>query len=267
MKQPAAPAATPLTGLLLKCGAIAFAVDVLIMRGLSYFDYQDVGWNAALLNAALLIIVVSIVFHRWIVGPLDARLADTIAQLHQAQSVAERLSQHDSLTGMLNRRSFFERAEREWSRTARTGTPLSLLMLDVDHFKAVNDLYGHRAGDDVLKTIGPLMQDTLRQYDDVCRYGGEEFCVLLPDTLLDGAIDYAKRLNRAIADANIIHDGQTLPTTVSIGVACRDPLTPTIEMLIEAADQALLHAKQTGRNCVRVADVVTQEPLSIVSTL
>ena len=164
-------------------------------------------------------------------------------------------SKTDGLTGIANRRRFDEYLESQWQYAIRTGTPLSLIMIDVDHFKAYNDLYGHVAGDDCLKTIAQALADALpRRTDLVARYGGEEFACLLPAADHSGALLAAKRLHEQVAARQLQHaHSSTGPfVTISVGVASLYPGRHENDagILVELADRRLYHAKQTGRNRV-----------------
>ncbi len=167
----------------------------------------------------------------------------------------ERLASLDGLTGIANRRSFDARLEREWNARHRRATPLSVLLIDVDHFKAYNDHYGHLAGDDCLKKIGRTLEGCLpRDSGLLARIGGEEFGVILAETTAEDGRRIAERLRRTIADLAIPHEAARAATivTVSIGGATALPGRSTSrEALFEAADQALYSAKSDGRNRVR----------------
>lgn len=161
---------------------------------------------------------------------------------------------HDGLTRIHNRRAFDERLVEELKRHQRYGSHLSLLMLDLDHFKQVNDQYGHQAGDMVLRDIGRVLQDSLRSTDFGARYGGEEFVVILPQTSEDQAWILAERLRRGIATVQFGVDGHEFQVTASIGVATLAPgsLNKRLDLLRQA-DQALYQAKTGGRNMVCVS--------------
>jgi diguanylate cyclase (GGDEF)-like protein len=161
-----------------------------------------------------------------------------------------RQARQDSLTGLLNRRSFLEEFEREWSRACRGAGPLSCVMLDIDYFKKVNDGHGHAAGDAVLKAIAQIVRLECRPTDVAGRYGGEEFCVLLPDTTEESAVVWAERTRRRIAETSIAAGDGTLSVTASFGLAERCESTQAPENLIDQADQALRLAKQLGRDRV-----------------
>ena len=161
---------------------------------------------------------------------------------------------HDGLTRIHNRRAFDERLVEELRRHQRYRQPMSLLMLDIDHFKAVNDTYGHPTGDDVLREVGRVLAETLRSTDFTARYGGEEFVVILPQTSEDQSRMLAERLRALIAATQFQHDGRTFSITVSIGVASLLPgALAKRKDLLEKADQALYQAKHRGRNQVCAA--------------
>jgi two-component system cell cycle response regulator len=166
----------------------------------------------------------------------------------------EALATTDPLTRLLNRRAFLDRLGLEVERSHRYGAVLSLLMLDVDHFKLVNDSAGHLTGDSVLGQVGALLQSAVRSVDVVARYGGEEFVVLLPETDPDGAVAFAERLRELVsAHAFLTGHGEPLHLTASIGVSSfPSPSVRSTEDLFARADEALYRAKANGRNQVRV---------------
>jgi diguanylate cyclase (GGDEF)-like protein len=182
---------------------------------------------------------------REVAGPI--RMATLVEE-------SQRLATIDVLTGLMNRRAFTDTLIRELARCARYGLDLSLLLLDVDHFKSINDRFGHGTGDTVLAALGDCMQAAIRGSDIAGRWGGEEFVILLPCTPRDGAHCFAERLRSRIEGLDVLHsDGTRVPITASIGV------TPyvagdTPESLVERADQAMYAAKSGGRNRVVVAD-------------
>ncbi|MHC1789491.1 GGDEF domain-containing protein [Solidesulfovibrio sp.] len=161
---------------------------------------------------------------------------------------------HDGLTRIHNRRAFDERLIDELRRHQRYTQPMSLLMIDIDHFKGINDRYGHLVGDHVLREIGRILSDTLRSTDFTARYGGEEFVVILPQTTDEHSRILAERLRTIIAEARFVHDGEAFSITVSIGAATMQPgaLSKRKELL-EKADKALYQAKHLGRNQVCTA--------------
>lgn len=175
-----------------------------------------------------------------------------ISERKAAEEELRRLATTDPLTGVANRRRFMEAAERELMRARRYGRPLSLLMLDVDHFKSINDGYGHAVGDDVLTCLASAARECMREIDVVGRLGGEEFAVLLPETSLTEAVGAAERLRRHLAELELQTRNDVVRFTVSVGVAtCRDE-DCSIEGALTRADHALYDAKRGGRNRVAV---------------
>jgi diguanylate cyclase (GGDEF)-like protein/PAS domain S-box-containing protein len=160
---------------------------------------------------------------------------------------------HDELTGLVNRRHLFELAEREHARIRRGHTaPAALIMLDVDHFKRINDTYGHLAGDEILRHLGHQLMASLRTADIAARYGGEEFAILLPATDLDAAVRLAERLREEVAASTVYSDGQSLRYTVSLGVTALTAQDVSLDTAIARADEALYRAKVGGRNRIEV---------------
>ncbi|MBP1777958.1 MAG: hypothetical protein H6Q86_3969 [candidate division NC10 bacterium] len=175
-------------------------------------------------------------------------MADKLAQ---SQALLRELSTRDSLTGLLNYREFQRQLTEEAERSRRYGRPFSLLMLDIDHFKAINDTYGHLAGDKALRGLAALIRAEVRPTDIVARYGGEEFVLVLPETDGPGALTLAERLRARVAGHAIsVTADQTASLTVSIGLASYPDETDSVQKLVSAADRALYAAKSAGRNRV-----------------
>jgi len=167
-----------------------------------------------------------------------------------------RLASTDHLTGVLNRRAFVERMEGEVQRSSREGTPLSLVLVDIDHFKQINDRFGHQAGDLVLQRFVETLLESVRPYDFVGRHGGEEFVVCLPGTDADQAGHVAERMRKEVEETRIeLVDGtETLQLTASFGVASsRQGSKETVDSLTRRADEAMYRAKNGGRNRVCMA--------------
>ncbi|WP_297531012.1 GGDEF domain-containing protein [Thalassolituus sp.] len=156
----------------------------------------------------------------------------------------------DPLTGLFNVRHFRKSLEHELERTRRTGMTTALIMVDLDHFKNINDTWGHESGNQVLQTVAQLLQDQTRKLDICCRYGGEEFAVILPSTELMLARQVAERCLNALRETVIPLDETDLQVTASIGVAVADNSAQTTESLIENADECMYEAKRGGRNQV-----------------
>ena len=163
-------------------------------------------------------------------------------------------SVRDGLTGCFNRTHTLEALDTELRRARRSQKPLSLIMFDIDHFKNINDRHGHLCGDAVLAAVGAHMRTALRASDLKCRYGGEEFVVVLPETPLDGAKRVADTLRRELADMPVDWNGETLRITASFGVTTSQPDEADGQAIIGRADQAMYRAKEQGRNCVRLVD-------------
>jgi diguanylate cyclase (GGDEF)-like protein len=171
-------------------------------------------------------------------------------QLETALGEATHLARTDYLTQVFNRRSFFETAEKELRRAQRFDLALSVLVLDIDDFKAINDTYGHSAGDEVLKDLARMCGATLREFDTLARYGGEEFVALLPGTTEDQAGKVAERIRKIVAESPLGGFAQGMGITVSIGVAGMSAKECSVDTLIDHADEALLEAKKKGKDRV-----------------
>lgn len=180
-----------------------------------------------------------------------ANLAAIAIENRHAHDELERRAYSDYLTGLANRRRFFELAETELTRAKRYGSKVSMLMLDVDHFKKINDNYGHKAGDLVLQKLSSVCRNVLRNVDVIGRIGGEEFAVLLPETGDASAMEAAERLRTALAAAQVpLEDGRAVQFTASFGVTAPSAADSDVESLLNQADQALYFAKNNGRNQV-----------------
>jgi len=143
--------------------------------------------------------------------------------------------------------------KRELARASRSGVPLSVLVLDLDHFKRINDTYGHEGGDAILRKVAQALRENIRSGDVACRMGGEEMIVLLPECDAENAVKRADALRLVIAAGDVLHNGQRIGATASIGVASYPAHGHNTQTLVHAADLALYEAKHEGRNCVRVA--------------
>jgi len=196
--------------------------------------------------------------------PRELRLAEAIGAqaglaIANARLYAQTLEQSitDPLTGLPNRRALFARLEQEWSRSLRFGDQLSVLMIDLDHFKVVNDTYGHLVGDVVLRGVALLLSRNVRQVDAVARYGGEEFCVVLPRIGKAEANEVAEKLRRAVSSTGIaaVPGQPAVKITLSVGVASHQPGNAAdIAQLLQRADAALFEAKRAGRDRVAEAE-------------
>lgn len=180
---------------------------------------------------------------------LALALGSRFRTIQAERQSAERLAARDPLTDLYNRRSFLELARPLWSGSRRHGHALSLIMVDIDHFKAINDTYGHAAGDDAITAVARVLTDSVRAEDIVARWGGEEFLVLLPETRLDAAVALAERLRAGIAETYVAMSGQEIRFTVSLGVAGSGD-KESLDRLITEADHFLYQSKHSGRNQV-----------------
>jgi diguanylate cyclase (GGDEF)-like protein len=196
---------------------------------------------------------------------LYEELLETKRQLEQANRKLEQMASLDGLTGIANRRVFDEKLLYQWRRATRSMAPLSLLMLDVDHFKQFNDTRGHQAGDDVLRSVARALEGCLhRAGDSVARYGGEEFVVLLAATPKEGAMVVGERLREAVAARQIAHPRSSAAAYVTVSVGVSSTLATRERnpgALVEAADLALYRAKEIGRNRVCYCDPGSNRPL------
>ena len=206
----------------------------------------------------------------YLIKPFDSEelaarvtIAERILKLQEGLLASRRhmemLAMHDTLTGLMNRRAIHDRALAELNRLKRgtTAAPLSVIMLDIDHFKSINDLYGHEAGDRALQSVAELLAGQLRSYDGLGRWGGEEFLMLLPGTGLAEASAVAERIRAALASAvPALPNGSPMSLSASLGVAAIDDANidaageEWLDHLVHAADQALYRAKSAGRNRV-----------------
>jgi len=255
--------------------ADTFALTGMIERNYSLdgFIYDDPaqkrlpGWVVPLLaGAAIVIALVTLVAGHFL--RMNRRLAQAENRLRDANEVLngkleeitvlhQRLQEQamrDPLTGLFNRRFLDETLAHELARAKRDGYPLSVAMIDVDYFKTVNDTYGHKAGDEVLKAIGDLLQSQAREGDIPCRYGGEEFVLVTPRMPLDSARQRAEQWRAAFAARRIRHGDLELGVTFSIGLATYPDHAATADGLMLNADRALYRAKALGRNRVEVAE-------------
>ena len=193
------------------------------------------------------------------IGELRARLRSgervlTLQEdLLRSQAILKYEAEHDRLTGLWNRGRIIDELARELRRNRREHASLAVVLADVDHFKRINDSYGHATGDQVLQRVGQRILSSLRATDAIGRYGGEEFLLVLPRADIAGGRDVAERVRAAVAALPVIDAQAEQRVTVSLGVACSGPSGPESAALIEAADDALYRAKANGRNRVEVA--------------
>jgi diguanylate cyclase (GGDEF)-like protein len=234
-----------------RLGWLALSIALLLMierrivplhNALSHNEYDPTDALLSLCISALLML-----------GMLAVGQLFRLIRAHE--EILEKRSTIDPLTGLANRRSLIDSAGEEIQRSRRTGRPMSLLMIDLDHFKRINDALGHGHGDAVLVAVAATLRSTMRVIDHVGRWGGEEFIAVLPESDGEAAVAAAERVRSAVEALRVGHESRTTSVTVSIGVAT---LTATegdphrlFHALVESADHALYDAKDDGRNCVR----------------
>ena len=238
------------------CIALTVALTFMIGRRLvpliniyeqSIFDIKD----------AVLSLPISLLLFVGVFG-----IKSALSEIRKENSALEKLNATDSLTLALTKKETYVRLKREISRGQRSSHPLAFLMIDIDHFKRINDQYGHMVGDTVLKNLSLFCQLKLRDIDVVGRFGGEEFLVACPETDAKAALEIAERLRESIAKESFaIVDGQDITLTVSIGVSIFDPqkihhdsLDLAMDLYIDYSDKAMYHAKNSGRNQVKLYD-------------
>jgi diguanylate cyclase (GGDEF)-like protein len=222
------------------------AVGFLFFTSMKKNTYQNIHKNIFLLIAGQISILIE-------KSRLYQQLYELNQKLLQAQHELQYKATHDTLTELYNRRAITEHLEAQLSRAKRLGLQLCIIMLDVDHFKLINDNHSHLAGDTVLKTVAARMSDCLREYDYIGRYGGEEFLVILGESEYEAAIVAAGRLNQAVGSKPIAFGDKLLTITVSAGVAVvKDCNIYNLDQILMAADQELYRAKSNGRNRVEV---------------
>lgn len=179
------------------------------------------------------------------------RILELEDKCRKAQKEMEYQANHDALTGLWNRPAWRRLLAAEFERAYRNGTSVAVFMADLDHFKSVNDSYGHQAGDLLLNKVGDVLRSLVRAYDHAGRYGGDEFIVVAQDLSQDGAYDFAERIRSALAQIQIAYEGSVLSATSTIGVAfAPSGADRSPDMMIRVADRALYSAKARGRNCV-----------------
>lgn len=185
-----------------------------------------------------------------IMGTLYVTSSRMLRQLHEMQKKLIETSITDDLTGIYNRRFIIGRLSEEFNKSMRTGAPLSVIIFDIDHFKKVNDTYGHMFGDLVLKGVAKCVKESLRTYDILGRFGGEEFLVVAPDTPIEDAVNLARRLNSLIKAATMGDDANSINVTASFGAATAGIKDEPYDSLLARADRALYRAKDLGRDRV-----------------
>lgn len=225
-----------------------FAVEIVIMLAFHRFGILPFDWKIALVDAALLAVIVSPIAYFGVIRPKDQHILSAMAALADARLDAENEARYDALTGVLSRRAILDALDAEVERATRYGRALSCIMLDLDHFKAINDTFGHQFGDEILHRIAAVISRHCRTNDHLGRYGGEEFLIVLPETPLDAATVIAERVRAAVADTPA--GTSEVQVTLSLGVTPWRDSDDSASKLISRADLALFEAKAAGRNRV-----------------
>jgi diguanylate cyclase (GGDEF)-like protein len=189
------------------------------------------------------------------------KLKNSQEQAKSQNSELQRLATQDPLTNCLNRRSFFEQADLAWAKAVAESKPLSCIMVDIDRFKSINDKFGHTVGDHVIVAVAKLLTSSFRNTDFICRYGGEEFCILMPGAELDQAVKVAEHARAAVAKSvgEQLKTKEPFEVTSSFGVSSLTHGAKDVVALINQADKALYRSKQSGRNKVSRWDQVRDE--------
>ncbi|GIT97960.1 diguanylate cyclase [Sulfurovum sp. TSL1] len=183
---------------------------------------------------------------------LSMALADRMKMTQEKRVIAEKEAKTDILTGLYNRRAYYEISHKEFQRLLRHNRCLSVIMFDIDHFKEINDSYGHGAGDNVLKCVAKIVKDVIREYDYAFRMGGDEFLVLLPETNEQQALFLAERIRKRVANKKFIEKDDKFFITASFGISQYNHIERSIETIVKRADKALYEVKECGRNSVKV---------------
>lgn len=267
-----------LSGYIIKTGRPFLAFDYYQQKELHDFDIVRYGSEEHVrsiiavpmrLGSKVIGMISAQTYQSYDYGAEDQQLLDMLAaytaiainNAHLFEEV-QRLAITDSLTGTYNRRLFYSAVQKEINRSRRYGHPIAVMMLDLDHYKEINDTHGHDVGDQALQLIAQRCQENIRETDILARYGGDEFIFLLPETKIKQAMETAERLRSAMQQYPIKVGNINVATTVSIGVAGVDNAPPELDVLLKSADLALYDAKQSGRNCIRIKSLNNARDIS-----
>jgi diguanylate cyclase (GGDEF)-like protein len=221
-------------------------------RSIPVILYSDIATAGERIQA-LELGAVDVLTKPFICDEFIARVRAALKARHSL-SMLERRAHRDSLTGLANRGVLEDQLTRQWDSCRRHETPLSLVIVDLDHFKAINDTYGHGTGDDVLRETARVLTHSVRSSDLVARFGGEEFVVVAPSCSITLAVELAKRFRAKLADQKITVDGSVITVTASVGIAGADWTQQGPTELLRQADEALYQAKRSGRNAIWAYD-------------
>jgi len=228
--------------------AITFIAELLIMQGLSYLGLEQFSTQSLFIDAIVLALVIAPPIYWLVLSPIHKEYEKRLKAEGEAEEMS-RMAITDSLTRIMNRRGITVGLLDAMAQAERYRTPLTVAMADIDHFKQVNDTYGHEAGDLVLKDVAAILSDALRMPDKVGRYGGEEFLVILPHTGLTQARKIADRIRASVSKWDFDLGSKKIRMTISIGV-CQFKSGEDLEQFLSHADKALYDAKKGGRNLV-----------------
>jgi diguanylate cyclase (GGDEF)-like protein len=211
---------------------------------------EELGYFGTSSGAAMYVVVIVALFARieWYSSKLLNEVDRQRSEAKQREHEFRLTSNLDPLTNVLNRRGLWDRIEAEWNRAMRCGEPLAFMLLDVDYFKQINDSYGHKIGDSVIKSVADVLIKACRSFDIVARYGGDEFSIVAVNADEATAIKIAQRIRRSLADSAIQIGGKSIRVTTSVGISQCLGENDTVESLIDRADHALLAAKRSGRD-------------------
>ena len=234
--------------------ALAFDADRIGREsGPAMLPRQRGSFEVIYLSTALRSLLLRLGFVERMTQEAEAKAAEDAKKFESDLASLRKLAETDPLTNLLNRRAFITSADDAMRYFQRYSRPIAMLVVDIDHFKNVNDSYGHAGGDAVIRKIGALIAQTIRETDKVARFGGEEFVVLLREVDEHGAHELAERIRMIVAESVTPFDGREIAVTISIGCAAITAHDRDVEELIERADRALYAAKSAGRNCIRLA--------------
>lgn len=230
-------------------GMFAFYTSILLLRVLTSISLPSLSDPLQVdMWESLLFLATNVAGIGWTFGFFMMTNQRLALELRTAEEEMRQMAATDFLTGALNRRAFSDVSQREYERARRYGESFALLIMDIDHFKKINDTYGHLAGDVMLQEIVKTLRANLRAVDVLARWGGEEFAVLLPDIDHIGCLGIAERLLGAVAELSVSMNEKTMQATISLGGAVWTPKEESVEALIKRADIALYQAKERGRN-------------------
>ncbi len=231
--------------------AITFVAELLVMQGLSYFGINQITTLALFIDAIILSVVIAPPIYWLVLNPIHREYERRLKAEDEAEEMS-RVAITDPLTHIMNRRGITVGLLDAMAQAERYRTPMTVAMADIDHFKEINDTYGHEAGDRVLKDVAAILSDALRMPDKVGRYGGEEFLIVLPHTSLVQGRKIVERIRASVSKWSFDLGTKKIHLTISIGV-CQFKSGEDLEQLLSHADKALYDAKKGGRNLVVAA--------------